>query len=527
MRILVSERIAETGIRLLREEHEVDTFGNLKQKEMIKIIPKYDALVLRGDTIVDSEIIEAGINLKVIGRAGLEVDNIDIQTATKRGIIVLNAPQENSASSVEYTMGMLLALSRKIVMANKAVISGKLELNKLIGTELREKTLGIAGLGRVGAGVACRAKAFDMRVLAYDPFICTDKARELGVELVEREILFKNSDYISLHLPITVDTRHFLNKKAFSQMKKGVKIINCATGGTIDEKALLWALQEGIVSGAALDAFEEEPVSKEHSLINMENVICTPHIASSSQEAENEIAIKVARGVLASLRSEPAVYSLNSPSITKDLMKIIKPYISLMEKMVALAVNLNKGNIINVEVKYNGEISALDTKILTLTALKAILNPILEEEVNYVNALEIAKERGISVKEIKSKQNNNFVNLITLTVGTDKSEHSIAGTLFGTMEGRIVGIDEARVDIEPAGCLLIIPHEDYPGMVGKVGTLLGQNNINITSMQVGMTDCSGKNIMIVGVQTEIPSAVISRLQEMEGIIRVTKVHFEL
>lgn len=527
MRILVSEKVAEAGIKLLREEYEVDTYCTLTQEELVKIIPKYDALIVRGDTRVSSEVIEAGENLKVIGRAGLEVEHIDIQAATKRGIIVLNAPQGNSASSIEYTLGMILALSRKITQAYASVKSGKWERQKFIGTEIREKVLGVIGLGRVGTGVAQRAKAFNMKVLAFDPFISEDKAREVGIELVDFETILRKSDYITLHLPTTVDTKNLLNKEAFMKMKKGVRIINCARGGIIDEKDLIWALEEGIVSEAALDAFGEEPVDFSNPLLSMENVICTPRIASRTQEAENEVAVGVAKGVFAALRFEPVATSLNIPPVSKDVMNTIKPYLNLMEKMGVLAVHLTEGRIKNVEVKYNGEISLVDTKMLTLAVIKGVLNPILQEAVNFVNAPEVAKSRGIIVKEMKSKETKNFVDLITVTVRTDKSEHRVAGTLFGKLEGRIVEIDDFRVDVDPVGWLLLIPHEDYPGMVGKVGTVLGENNINITSMQVGRTDSVGTNIMIVGVQTEITSSIISKLKELIGIQSVQKVHFDI
>lgn len=527
MRILVSAKVAEEGIRLLRDEHDVDTYCALSQEELIKRIPEYDALIVRGDTRVDSHVIEAGNNLKVIGRAGLEVEHIDIQAATKKGIIVLNAPQGNSASSIEYTMGMILALSRRIPQAYFSVKNGKWERQKFIGNEVREKVLGIIGLGRVGTGVAHRAMAFDMKILAYDPFISEEKVEEMGIDLVEFEVILKKSDYITLHLPFTVDTKNLLDKEAFSKMKKGVKIINCARGGIIDETALIWALQEGIVSEAALDAFGDEPADFANPLFTLDNVICTPRMASRTQEAENEVAIGVAKGVIAALKAEPVATSLNIPPVAKDVMNKIKPYLHLIEKMGVLAVHLTEGRIKNVEVKFNGGISMIDTKMLTLAAIKGVLNPILQESVNFVNAPEVAKARGIIVKEVKSKDTKNFVDLITITVKTDKSEHLVAGTLFGKKEGRIVEIDDFRVDIDPIGWLLIIPHGDYPGMVGKVGTVLGESEINITSMQVGKTEAIGTNIMIVGVQTEIDIVVMNKLKELTGIQSVKKVYFDM
>ena len=527
MKILVSEKVAQAGINLLAEEHTVDTYGNLSSEELIEIIPQYDALVVRGDTSVGWDVITAGKKLRVIGRAGLEVEHIDIQAATKRGIIVLNAPQGNSTSSIEYTLGMILALSRNIPQVYCSIQLGEWERQKFIGTEIREKVLGVIGLGRVGAGVAIRAKAFNMKVLAYDPFISEDKAEEIGIDLVDFEFLLKKADYISLHLPTTADTKNLLNRDVFIKMKKGVKIINCARGGIIDEDALICALQEGIVSGAALDAFTEEPVSLDSPLLKMNNVICTPRIASRTQEAENEVAVGVARGVLAALRSEPVATSLNIPPVSKDIMDTIRPYINLVERMGVLAVYLTEGRIKSVEVKYNGSISLVDTKMLTLAVVKGVLNPILQEAINYVNAPEVAKSRGIIVKELKSKDTDNFVDLISVTVRTDKNEHRVAGTLFGKKEGRIVEIDNSRVDVDPVGWLLLIPHEDYPGMVGKVGTILGENSINITSMQVGRTKAVGTNIMIVGIEGEIKCTVMDKLKELIGIQGVKKINFDI
>ncbi len=527
MKILVSEKVAEAGIKLLREHHEVDTYCCLTSEELVRMIPEYDALVIRGDTRVTQEIIEAGKNLKVIGRAGLEVEHIDIQAATKKGIIVLNAPQGSSASTIEYTLGMILALSRSIPQAYNSVLNAEWERNKFNGVELREKTLGIIGAGRVGTGVAHRAKAFAMKVIAYDPFISEEKAKELEIELVEFEAILKKSDYITLHVPTTVDTKNMLNKEAFAMMKKGVRLINCARSGIIDEKALIWALQEQIVSAAALDTFATEPLDPSNPLLAMPNVICTPRIASRTIEAENEVALGVAKGVLSALRAEPVSTSLNIPPVSKDVMQTIRPYLNLIEKMGVLAVHLTEGRIKNVEVRYNGGISSVDTKMLTLAAIKGVLNPILQEAVNFVNAPEVAKARGIMVKETKSKDVHHFVDLIDIVVKTDKTEHRVAGTLFGKAEGRIVEIDNSRVDIEPTGWLLLIPHEDYPGMVGKVGTVLGENNMNISSMQVGRTDAAGTNIMIVGLLTEVQFDILNKIKEIPGIQSVKKVHFDI
>ncbi|UWG98440.1 phosphoglycerate dehydrogenase [Dehalobacter sp. DCM] len=527
MRILVNNKVAEAGIKLLREEHDVDTYCSLSQQELIEIIPQYDALLVRGDTIVSSEVIEAGRNLKVIGRAGLEVEHIDIQAATKQGIVVLNAPQGNSASTIEYTLGMILALSRHIPQAYASIQNGAWERQRFLGRELKDKVLGIIGLGRIGMGVAKRAKAFDMRVIAHDPFLSEEKGRELGIELIELDGILRKSDYLTLHIPLTVDTRDMLNQDAFSKMKTGLRLINCARGGIIDEKALIWALQQGIVAGAALDAFAEGPIDPSNPLLRMENVICTPRIASRTQEAENEVAVGAARGILAALRLEPVATSLNMPPVTRDVMNTIMPYFNLMRKMCALAVALAEGRIINIDVRYNGNITTADTKLLTLTAIQGVLNPILQEDVNIVNAPEVAKERGITFREIKNKESQNFVDLISLTVKTDITEHKVAGTLFGKSDQRVVEIDDFRVEIDPTGCFLLISHDDFPGLIGKVGTILGESNINITSMQVGKINTSSRGVMIVGIDSEADAPVINRLKEIKGVQTVDMIVFEV
>jgi len=527
MTILVSEKVDQAGIKLLREEHEVDIYCDLSPQELLRIIPKYDALIVRGDTMVSREVIEAGKNLKVIGRAGLEVEHIDIQAATQKGIIVLNAPQGNSSSSVEYTFGMILALSRKIPQAWSSVKEGNWERQKFIGTEIRDKVLGVIGLGRIGTGVAHRAKAFDMKIIACDPFISEERAKKEEIELVDLEVIFEKCDYISLHLPLTTDSRNLLNKEAFSKMKKGVRIINCARGEIIEEEALISALVDGTVSGAALDVFDNEPIDNSNPLLSLDNVICTPRIASRTQEAENEIAIGVAKGVLAALRAEPVSTSLNIPPVAKDIMQTIKQYLNLAERMGMLAVNLCEGRIENIEVRFNGGISTVDTKMLTLAAIKGILNPILQESVNFVNAPEVAKERGITVNEVKSTEPVNFVDLITVTVKSDKGRHSVAGTLFGKSQGRIVDIDDFRVDIDPSGWLLLISHEDFPGIVGKTGTVLGENRINITGMQICRNEEKGNCVMMVGIESDTDIAVINKLKALDRIHGVKKIHFEI
>ncbi|MDR1069719.1 MAG: phosphoglycerate dehydrogenase [Gracilibacteraceae bacterium] len=525
LKILVSAKVAPAGLALLREAGTVDTYSHIGRDELKNAIGAYDALIVRGDTVVDEEVVAAGVNLKVIGRAGLEVDQIDIPAATRHGVMVLNAPQGASASHIEYTIGMLLALSRQIPLAYAAARAGNWERESILGTELREKTLGIIGFGRVGAGLAERASSFHMKILAHDPFISKARGREMGAELTDLPSLFAQSDYISLHIPLSEDSRHLLGAEAFGRMKPGVRVINCARGGLIDETALLAALQSGRVAGAALDGFEEEPLKADHPFLNMKQVICTPRLAARTLEAENEVAVVVARGVLAALRAEPVATSLNIPPVSRSVMETIRPYLILVEKMGALAVHLTGGGIKSVEVSYNGEISAVDTKMLTLGVLKGILNPILQEDVNFVNAPEVAKARGITVTEFKSPDTENFVDLITVKIKTDEAACEVAGTLFGRALGRIVRINGCRVDVEPQGWLLWIPHDNMPGMVGKVGLALGEKGININSMQLAATEDKSVSVMILSIGQDVGKEVARALVALDGVHGVKKVVF--
>jgi D-3-phosphoglycerate dehydrogenase / 2-oxoglutarate reductase len=525
MKILVTSKVSDKGIQLLQTEHQIDLRYNLSPEELLSIIPEYHALIVRSDTKVPAELFEIAENLKVVGRAGVGVDNIDVQAATRKGVLVLNAPDGNITATTEYAFAMMLALARNIPQAHSAVRGGCWERSEFTGIEMSGKTLGIIGLGRIGSGVAARALAFGMNVLAYDPFINIKNAEELNVELVDLERIYAESDFITLHIPLTAETRHMLNQSAFSQMKKGVRIVQCSRGGVIDEAALLEAIQEKVVGGAALDVFEEVPVDSNHPLIATGKVICTPHIASYTEEALVGVSVDVAEGILLALRDEAVPTAVNVPPVSRTVAEFIRPYLHLAEKMGSLAVHLTDGRIELAEMKYNGEISDIDCKMITTAAVKGFINPLLQDEVNYVNAQGVARARGIKVREIKVQEAEIFTNLISIRIKTDKGEHRVAGTIFGKEEPRIVMIDGYRVDVEPRGWLLIVPHNDSPGMVGKVGSLLGEHLININGMQVGKTEQVGTNIMVVSVEQDISSDILSRLKSLEGIRNAQVVYF--
>lgn len=525
MKILVADPVSEQGVALLRQEHEVDVKLKLPMDELIRIIPAYDALVVRSETKVTKAVIEAADKLRVIGRAGVGVDNIDVEAATRRGIIVLNAPEGNTVAATEHTLAMMLALARNVPQAHHSVKQGEWLRSKFTGVEVRGKTLGILGLGRIGTGVAKRAIAMEMRILAYDPFISEEHAKALGIELAEMDEILAQADFLTLHLPLTAETKQLLNADAFRKVKPGIRIINCARGGVIDEAALAQAIELGQVAGAAIDVFEAEPVSNDNPLLKLDRVILTPHLGASTAEAQVGVAVDVAEGILLALRDEPVLTAVNIAPVPGHVLKVIRPYLDVAEKMGCLAIHLADGRLTEVEVEYNGEISDVDTRMLTTAVLKGLFNPILQEPVNYVNAPGVAKTRGIRAREIKSKEPANFANLITVRIHTDKGRHMVAGTLFGKEEGRIVMIDGYRVDVAPQGWLLLGPHTDKPGMIGKVGTVLGEYDINIAGMLVGRTETAGTNIMVVAVEADVPTPVMLKLKALDGILGVKLVNF--
>lgn len=525
MRILVSDPVSVQGVELLQQKYEVDVKTGLPIEELIRIIPEYDALVVRSETKVTKAVLDAAVKLKVIGRAGVGVDNIDVPEATKKGVIVLNAPEGNTVAATEHTVAMMLALARNIPQAHASLKNGQWLRSKMMGVEMRGKTLGILGLGRIGSGVAKRAQAMEMNIVAYDPFISADQAKAMGIKLVELAEIFPVADFITLHLPKTAETKNLLNKETFAKMKPGVRIINCARGGVVNEIDLAEAVEQGIVAGAAIDVFEKEPVDFDNPLLKLDQVIVTPHLGASTAEAQVGVAVDVAESIIAVLKGEPISTAVNMAPMQPDVLEVIRPYFELAEKMGCLAINLAEGRINAIDVEYNGEISGVDIKMLTTAVIKGLLNSILTEHVNYVNAPGIAKSRGIKIREVKSKDTANFANLITVSVHTDKKSHTVAGTLFGSTEGRIVMIDGYRVDVEPKRWIIVGPHINRPGIIGTVGMVLGNAGINIDSMQVGRTESAGTNIMVMGVDSDIPADVMLKFNAVDGILGAKLVNF--
>ncbi len=519
MKILVSDPLADEGLKILKEEKQFEVEVKLKQSEdaLKEIIKDYDALLVRSETKVTPAIIEKAAKLKVIGRAGVGLDNVDVDAATKKGIIVMNAPEGNTISTAEHTMCMILALSRNIPQANASLKQNEWNRKKFLGVEIYGKVLGIVGLGRIGREVAKRALSFGMKVITFDPYLPEDKAKQLGAELVELKHLFKNADYITLHVPLTDDTKNMISEKELGLMKKGVRIINCARGGLIDENALAKAIEAGIVQGAAIDVFEKEPPG-DNPLLRLEKIIVTPHLGASTEEAQINVSIDIARQVRDALLGGGIRNAVNFPCVEAQLLNLLRPFINLTEKLGALQTQISEGHIKEVKVRYVGDILGADTQPLTVALIKGMLTPILQETVNFVNAPLIAKERGIKISETKTTEAEDFANLVSVEVITDKSRNIVLGTLMANKFPRIVKINEFYVEVIPSGFMLLLHNLDKPGVVGNIGTILGKNNINIAGMTFGREKSGGKAITVLNVDSPVSESVLKQFKETENIL---------
>ena len=519
-RILVSDKLSEEGIKILREskDFEVDVKTGLKPDELKSIIKKYDALVVRSSTKVTKDIIQAS-NLKVIGRAGVGLDNVDLKAATNRGIIVMNSPSGNTISTAEHAISLMLGLSRNIAPADKSMKAGEWNRSKFKGAELYSKVLGIIGIGRIGQAVAKRAKSFGMKVVAYDPFISREVAEKLDIELADLNYIFKNADYITVHVPSTEETRNLISDKQISLMKKNVRIINCARGGIVDEVAIAKALEENRIAGIALDVYLQEP-PKDLKLVKYEKALLTPHLGASTDEAQVNVAVEIAEQVRDALLGRGIRNAANFPSVDPETYKVLQPLFNLAEKMGLLMGQFTEGRINEVEIVYYGEISKLDTKPLTMSLLKGMLTPILQETVNFVNAIALAKERSIKVKEEKSSEIQDFTNLINLKVKTEKGTCSIAGTLFTKKEPRIVKINEFYVEAIPQGHMLIINNIDKPGIIGNLGNVLGKHKVNIAGMTFGRMKKGGRAITVLNIDSGVDDKLLNKIKKLDHIMEV-------
>lgn len=535
MKVLVTEKIAEDGINMIKEIAEVDARFGLSQDELLNIIGDYDAIVVRSVTKVNKEVIDRAVKMKVIGRAGTGVDNIDVDAATERGILVVNSPEGNSNAAAELAIGLILSVCRQIPQAYMNSKKQDFRRSLFKGVELSGKTVGVIGLGRIGAIVASRLKGFNMKVLAYDPYISDDRFNKLGVHKCnDINDLIKESDIITLHMPKLNDTVSLIGEKEFNMMKDGVRIINCARGGLIDEEALYKALKSGKVAAAGLDVLEHEPNFEakpgeqeyNYPLLELDNVIFTPHLGASTVEAQYNVGVMIARQITAALKGE-VVSAVNLPSFHIKSIAEIKPYLNLAEKMGKIYFQTEKKPVDKIEILYSGKVAEIDSKVITLAFLKGFLEPILENEnVNYVNAEMLVKARGIDVVESKSAHNERYTSLITATFIIGDKKISLSGTVFGDEEMRLVDFFGYTVDFEPTTpYALAVQNIDIPGIIGEIGTLLGLAKINIASVRLSRNKKGEKAQAFLGVDNIIPEEVLEQMRKGNGILKVSQIKF--
>ena len=514
-KVLITDPIAQEGIDFLRREVEVEVHLKPSAEELVRLIAGCDGLIVRSETKVTKEAIDAAKSLQVIGRAGTGVDNIDLDAATQRGVIVVNAPTGNTLSAAEHTIALMFALARQLPEAYTSLRAGRWERQKFVGVELRGRTLGLIGLGNVATEVARRTRGMEMRVIAHDPYIAPERAQGLGVELVSLDEVLEQSDFISLHIRLTPATRDYLSDEAFAKMKPGVRIINTARGELIDDAALLRAIDDGRVAGAALDVFREEPPG-DSPLLRHDKVIATPHLGALTEEAQERAALDVAEQVLAVLRGEPARYAVNAPLISPETMEFLRPFFDAAERTASLATQLCEGQLRAVEIEYLGEIANYDVTPLKAAVIKGLLAPISEEHVTIVNANLVAEERGLRISERKAPSED-YANLLSVKLDTDQGVTTVAGTVFhdGT---HIERVNDFWVDIPPGdGYLLICENVDRPGMVGVVGTFLGEQDINISFMRLGRDAVRGRALMVLGLDDEISPELLKKLESVPDL----------
>jgi D-3-phosphoglycerate dehydrogenase len=523
-KVLISDQLSPAAVQIFRERGVlVDIKTGLSKDELKACIGQYDGLAIRSATKVTAEILAAATNLKVIGRAGIGVDNVDIPAATARGVIVMNTPYGNAITTAEHAIAMMFALARDIPVANASTQSGKWEKNRFMGAELTGKTLGVIGCGNIGSIVAERGRGLQMKVIAYDPYLSVERALELGVEKVELAELFRRADVITLHTPLTPQTKNIIDAAAIGRMKKGVRIVNCARGGLIDEAALKAALDSGHVAGAALDVFEIEP-AKENILFGHEKLVATPHLGASTTEAQENVALQVAEQMSDYLISGAVANAINMPSISAADATRMKPWIRLAEHLGAFAGQLTESSIGAVEILYEGAVADLNVKALTQAALAGLLKPVLAD-VNMVNAPVVAKERGIKVSEVRRPQQGVYESYIQVTVTTERQTRGVAGTIFANGGPRLINVKGIPTDAEISPHMLYITNEDKPGFIGRLGTLLGDAKVNIATFHLGRTAPGGDAIALVSVDGPVPPSVVDAIRALPLVKQAKALQF--
>lgn len=519
-KILICDDLSPEGLSVFQAQKNFEVVVKLKQPldELKKNIADADAAVVRSGTQLSAEVIAAAKQLKVIGRAGVGLDNVDLEAASKRGIVVINTPGGNTVSAAELAFCLIMALARNVVEASNSTKRGEWERKRFIGTELDGKTLGVVGLGRIGSEVAKRGQAFRMRVVAYDPFLRADKAAQMGVEALPLDEVLKVSDFITLHLPLTAENKNMIGEKQLRSMKKGVRLVNCARGGLIDEKALAEAIRSGHVAGAGLDVFEQEPPPKDLELLKLPQVIVTPHQGASTEEAQVAVAVDVAKSIVDYLQGKGSKNAVNIPFVDPEVLEQIRPYLFLGEKLGLFAAQLMEGQIMQVDIHYSGIAAELETTPISVAILKGLLTPVLAENVNFVNASVLAKERGIKVTESKSSTAAHYATMVQVDIRTDKRQSRVAGTVISREDQRIVMIDGYDVETIPDGYLLLISNKDVPGIVGQIGMLLGNNHVNIAGMTLGRDMPGGQAKTLLKVDSEISEDVMRQIRQSKNIL---------
>jgi D-3-phosphoglycerate dehydrogenase len=525
-RVLISDALSPAAVQIFRDRGiDVDFQPNLgKDKDRLaEIIGDYDGLAIRSATKVTAKLLERTARLKVIGRAGIGVDNVDIPAATARGVIVMNTPFGNSITTAEHAIAMMFAIAREIPAADASTQAGKWEKNRFMGVEITAKVLGIIGCGNIGAIVADRAIGLKMRVIAFDPFLSAERAVSLGVEKVELDELLRRADFITLHTPMTPQTANILSADALAKAKKGVRIINCARGGLVDEKALAAALDSGHVAGAAFDVFVEEPATS-NVLFGRANVVCTPHLGAATNEAQENVALQVAEQMSDYLTRGAISNAVNFPSITADEAPKLRPFIALAEKLGSFAGQLTESGITKVTITYEGAVAELKTRALTASAIAGLLRPLLSD-VNVVSAPIVAKDRGIAIDEVTRAAEGDYESLITLAVQTDTQERSVSGTVFHDGKPRIVDIKGIKIDAEFSKAMIYVTNEDKPGFIGRFAGLLGDAGVNIATFALGRDAPGGSAIALVQVDGAVPEDLLARTKALPGVKQASALKF--
>ena len=524
MKVLVSDPLSQVGVQLFQETPgiDVDVRTGLNPQTLKEIIGNYDGLVIRSATRVTADILASAGKLRIIGRAGVGLDNVDIPEASRRGIVVMNTPEGNTITAAEHTMAMMMAISRNIPQATASLKAGRWEKKTLKGRELFNKTLGLIGAGHIGRIVADRARGMKMKVIVFDPYIKPEAIEKLDFEPVSLDELLDRADFITIHTPKTEETTGMINSRAFAKMKKDAILLNCARGGIVNEEDLFIALESGRIAGAAFDVFTIEPPGQ-NRLMTLDNFICTPHLGASTREAQKNVAKEVAEQIIAYLLHGSVKNAVNVPSISAELMTVLRPYAILLERMGSLQAQLSDSALVEVQVDYSGLITQYDAKPLTTAMLKGLLTPILKHDVNFVNAPYIAADRGIKVVESRTVTNENFASLIKLTVRTLEDEHIVSGTIFGKKLPRILRINNFHLEAIPEGHNLLIHNENVPGVIGAIATTLGQSGININRMQVGEEREHRENVIFLSINEMVQDDIIMKLKMLKHIISVRKI----